>query len=165
MQYDVTSDSDVNAGHPSGLTFSYSATAELDDGQRWSTWSSVQRGCHGPNPRPGWVITDDAAVDTELGVLKTGKEADVFLLERAIPDAPEGATVLAAKRYRSAEHRQFHRDAGYVEGRRTRITRDARALAKHTTFGRQVAAAQWAYAEWSALTSLWSAGLAVPYPV
>ena len=39
-----------------------------------------------PGPGRGWVITDHAAVDTELGVLKTGKEADVHLLERAVPD-------------------------------------------------------------------------------
>ena len=31
------------------------------------------------------MITDHAAVDTELGVLKTGKEADVHLVERAVP--------------------------------------------------------------------------------
>ena len=60
------------------------------------------------------MITADAAIDTELGILKTGKEADVFLLERATDD---GRCVMAAKRYRSTEHRLFHRDAGYTEGR------------------------------------------------
>jgi hypothetical protein len=30
------------------------------------------------------VVTEQAAIDTELGVLKTGKEADVFLVERAV---------------------------------------------------------------------------------
>ena len=56
------------------------------DNQRWSTWYDVEPLCRGPEPRPDWVITDAAAVDTELGVLKTGKEADVFLLERAVED-------------------------------------------------------------------------------
>ena len=43
------------------------------EGQRWSTWNSVVKGAHGPEPRPSWVITSDAAVDTELGILKTGR--------------------------------------------------------------------------------------------
>ncbi|CAN5583085.1 hypothetical protein BH24ACT11_BH24ACT11_01030 [soil metagenome] len=48
----------------------------LRAGQRWSTWNTVERGARGPHPRPQWVVTDDSAVDTELGVLNTGKEAD-----------------------------------------------------------------------------------------
>ena len=83
--------------------------------------------CPRPEPRPDWVVTEDAAIDTELGILKTGKEADVFLVERAVPGR-DGA-VMAAKRYRSEEHRSFHRSA-YTEGRRTRRSRDARALAR-----------------------------------
>ncbi|MDN5745019.1 MAG: hypothetical protein L0H31_07850 [Nocardioidaceae bacterium] len=53
-----------------------------------------------PSARP-----DD--IDTDLGILKTGKEADVFLLERADPHDPEQPVVIAAKRYRSADHRTF----------------------------------------------------------
>ena len=57
--------------------------------QRWSTWWDADPSNRGPEPRPDWVITDRAAIDTEqLGVLKTGKEADVFLLERALADGP-----------------------------------------------------------------------------
>jgi RIO kinase 1 len=152
--------------HPlSDLDFSFHAQSDLRDDQRWSTWSSVEKGAHGPEPRPDWVITEDGAIDTELGVLKTGKEADVFLIERAIPDDPLRTSLLAAKRYRSAEHRQFHRDAGYVEGRRTRRSRDNRAVAKGTDWGRQVASGMWAHQEFQALTSLWTAGVPVPYPV
>jgi RIO kinase 1 len=145
--------------------FFFSPVSELAEHQRWSTWSSVEKGAHGPEPRPDWVITDDGAVDTDLGVLKTGKEADVYLLERALPGEPDRGCVLAAKRYRSIEHRQFHRDAGYVEGRRTRRSRDARAMAKGTAYGRQAAAGQWAGHEFTALSTLWSAGVPVPYPV
>ncbi len=145
--------------------FTFYSTDDLDDGQRWSTWSDVQKGEHGPEPRPPWVVTADGAIDTELGVLKTGKEADVFLLERAVPGDPEQFSVLAAKRYRSPEHRQFHRDAGYVEGRRLKRSRDTRAVAKGTAFGREVAAGVWAQQEFGALSSLWSAGIPVPYPV
>jgi RIO kinase 1 len=117
-----------------------------------------------PGPTPGWVVTDHAAVDTELGVLKTGKEADVHLLERAVPGT-DRRVVLAAKRYRTAEHRMFHRDAGYQEGRRVRRSRETRAMANRTGFGRDLLAGQWATAEFEALSRLWTAGVAVPYPV
>jgi RIO kinase 1 len=147
------------------LEFSFKTPDGLRDDQRWSTWSSVEKGAHGPEPRPDWVITEDGAVDTELGVLKTGKEADVFLIERAIPDDVERRTVLAAKRYRGSELRQFHRDAGYTEGRRVRRSRDNRAMQKKTAWGREVASGQWAFAEFGALTRLWSDGVPVPYPV
>lgn len=143
--------------------FAFSAVDDLQEGQRWSTWSSVEKGAHGPAPRPDWVITDDAAIDTELGILKTGKEADVFLMERAVPGG--ASSLLAAKRYRTPDHRNFHRDAGYVEGRRVRRSRDGRAMSKGTAFGREVAAGQWAIHEWGALCALWSAGVPVPYPV
>lgn len=136
---------------------------DLADASRWSTYWDVERLCRGPEPVPGWVVTDRAAVDTELGILKTGKEADVFLLERSVPDG--ASTVMAAKRYRSEEHRTFHRSGTYTEGRRTRNTRDARAMAKRTAHGRAVAAGQWAWAEWEAMKTFWSAGVPVPYPV
>jgi RIO kinase 1 len=145
--------------------FLFIAVDELDDDQRWSTWSSVERGQRGPQPRPSWVVTDDAAIDTELGILKTGKEAEVFVLERAVPGDPTRSSLLAAKRYRSIDHRSFHRSAAYTEGRRTRRTRDARAIAKGTTYGREAASGQWAGAEFETLSTLWSAGAAVPYPV
>jgi RIO kinase 1 len=143
---------------------------DLGDGQRWSTWLDVERGSRGPDPRPDWVVTEQAAIDTELGVLKTGKEADVFLVERAVAgtatiDGIARSSLLAAKRYRTEEHRSFHRSSSYVEGRRTRNSRDSRAMAKKTAHGRSVAAGQWAYAEWDALCRLWSAGVPVPYPV
>jgi RIO kinase 1 len=110
------------------------------------------------------VLTEHAAVDTELGVLKTGKEADVHLLERSVPGT-DRRVLLAAKRYRSAEHRMFHRDAGYLEGRRVRRSRETRAMAGRTSFGRDLLAGQWARAEFAALGALWSAGVSVPYPV
>lgn len=77
---------------------------------RWSTWG---QGELGPEPLPEWVITAEGAVDTVLGVVKTGKEAEVFLVERAVPDSGPGV-LLAEKRYRSADHRLFHRDAGGI---------------------------------------------------
>lgn len=131
------------------------------EGDRWSTWDGAE---HGPKPRPHWVITEHAAVDTELGVIKTGKEAEVHLIERAVPGTDRRA-LMAAKRYRTAEHKLFHRDAGYLEGRRVRRSRETRAMANRTSFGRELIAGQWAGAEFAALARLWSDGVAVPYPV
>lgn len=128
---------------------------------RWSTWDDGERG---PVPRPDWVVTELAAADSELGILKTGKEADVFLIQRAVPDTDRGC-LMAAKRYRSNEHRMFHRDAGYLEGRRMRRSREMRAMANRTSFGRNLIAEQWAVAEFAALSRLWSMGAPVPYPV
>ncbi|WP_122260749.1 serine protein kinase RIO [Ornithinimicrobium cerasi] len=137
------------------------------DQQRPTTYWDVERGQRGPQPVPAWLVTDAGALDTELGVLKTGKEADVFLLERAARHAAGRgeACLLAAKRYRDAEHRSFHRDSLYVEGRGVRRSRDQRALERKSGYGRQIAAGRWAQAEWVALCTAWDAGVPVPYPV
>jgi RIO kinase 1 len=150
-------------------------------GQRWSTWRSVAKGQRGPDPLPEWVVTRDAAIDTELGILKTGKEADAFLVERAVPAGADASSdggpdlaldqaatrcLLVAKRYRSLEHGQFHRGSEYTEGRTVRRTRDQRAMEdRKSAWGRAVSATQWADAEFIALREAWSAGAPVPYPV
>ncbi len=130
-------------------------------GERWTTWDVAT---HGPTPRPGWVVTDLGAVDSDLGVLKTGKEADVHVVRRWVPGTGRAAT-MAAKRYRAADHRLFHRDAGYLEGRRVRKSRESRAMARRTDFGKQMISGQWAAAEFDALGRFWELGLPVPYPV
>ncbi len=140
------------------------ATDGVAAGDRWSTWDQSAPAQRGPRPHPDWLVTELAATDTELGILKTGKEADVFLLQRAVPGT-DRSCLLAAKRYRSAEHRLFHRDSEYLEGRRVRESRDSRAMANRTAVGRQMIAVQWADAEFSALCQLHLAGVPVPYPV
>jgi RIO kinase 1 len=138
----------------------------------------------GPKPHPPWVVTSAAAIDTELGVVKTGKEADVHLIERAVPvdtadladtadlvsvgpltAEPGQRILLAAKRYRDAATSDFHRSARYQEGRRMRNTRDSRAVKRGSAYGRQVSASRWAYAEFETLSRLFLLGLPVPYPV
>jgi RIO kinase 1 len=52
------------------------------EGERWSSWDGSE---HGPTPHPPWLVTELSAVDTELGVLKSGKEADVHLVRRELP--------------------------------------------------------------------------------
>ena len=136
----------------------------LPDGDRWSTWDQSSPTQRGPLPYPDWLITDLAATDTELGILKTGKEADVFLLRRAVPDT-DRSCLLPANPYRQAENRLFHRDSEYLDGRRVRESRDNRAMARRTATGRAMIAAQWAAAEFAALGTLHQAGVPVPYPV
>lgn len=134
----------------------------LADNQRWSTWPELEKLMRGPSPYPAFVIEDAAAIDTDLGVLKTGKEADVFLVERATESR---SAVLAAKRYRSAEQRLFHRSSAYTEGRSVRRSRDARAIKNGSSYGREVEAARWADAEWTYLRMAYENGIPVPYPV
>ena len=138
------------------------ARATSDEQSDEPCWSSYPDAAHGPSPLPDWVITSPAAIDTDLGVLKTGKEAEVSLLRR---DHEQRSSMLAVKRYRAAHHRNFHRDAVYLEGRRTRFSRENRAMDTRTDFGRSLIAGQWAVAEFAVLGRLWSSGVAVPYPV
>ncbi|MGB5935305.1 MAG: RIO1 family regulatory kinase/ATPase [Ornithinimicrobium sp.] len=132
---------------------------------RTTTYWDVTKGNRGPQPLPPWVVTDAGAVDNEWGVLKTGKEADVFLVQRSATDGTGHAAVMAAKRYRSTEHRSFHRSTAYTDGRRMKKSRDTRALQRGSRYGRAVAAGQWAFAEFEALKRFWAAGLPVPSPV
>ncbi len=132
------------------------------EGDRWSSWDGSM---HGPKPRPHWVVTPLGAVDADLGVLKTGKEADVHILRRWVPGDPSQDVLMAAKRFRTAEHRMFQRDAGYLDGRRVRRSREMRAMSRRTDFGKALISGQWAIAEFEALGRLWELGLPVPYPV
>lgn len=146
------------------------STVEPGNDQRWSTWPAITPTQRGPEPWPAWVVTSSGAIDTELGVVKSGKEADLYLIERFEPgltpaEPPVKRSILAAKRYRSPDHRDFHRSAVYQEGRRTRRSRDARAVEKGTDYGRAFAAGMWASAEFEALSIMYERGAPVPYPV
>jgi RIO kinase 1 len=137
--------------------------------ERWSVWGESSPTERGPRPYPSWLVTELAAVDIDLGLLKTGKEADVSLLRRVVPDT-DRSCLLARKQYRTSEHRMFHRDAGYLEGRRVKESRSNRAMSKRTEFGRSIISAQWAGSEFAALARLWEVsealgGAVVPYPV
>jgi RIO kinase 1 len=117
---------------------------------------------HGPEPVPDWVITSGDARDEDLGDLKSGKEADVAIVERT---HNEQRNLLAAKRYRDTDHRAFRNDAAYRMGKDPRDGRMARAIKQQTHFGSAARAGVWAQAEFEMLCRLWDAGLPVPYPV
>jgi RIO kinase 1 len=108
------------------------------------------------------VITSGDASQTDLGLLKTGKEADVHLIERELAG---DVNVLAAKRYRKFEDRMFRNDARYRAGRRTGESRLDKAMAEGNKAGMAFRARMWLTTEFDTLSRLWSAGVSVPYPV
>jgi RIO kinase 1 len=130
-----------------------------------------------PRRAPAWLTAGDT-VDEVLGPLKTGKEAEVLLVERRRLDGRE-RSLLVHKRYRPwkvgykgelqaggfAKARTFTTDQRYNDGRRIRNSRDARAVAGKTSYGRQVAATGWADREIEALRRAAEAGVSVPYLV
>lgn len=119
---------------------------------------------HGPAPVPAWVITSGNALEEDVGLLKTGKEAEVHVVQRRHDDH---ANLLAAKRYRDITRRAFRNDVAYRADRNLgpKAHREQRAIDKGTRQGLALHAHLWAAHEFDALSTLWSAGVAVPYPV
>ena len=103
-------------------------------------------------------ILEDGIIDEIYNQLKTGKEAEVWLVSH------RGEPV-AAKLYKSREFRSFKNDAGYREGRQVRNSRTQRAMDRGTKFGREASEDAWKSAEADALAKLHAAGVRVPRPV
>jgi RIO kinase 1 len=102
-------------------------------------------------------LIEDGIIDSVVRRLKSGKEASVFLVAC-------GREIRCAKVYKDANHRGFHRLAEYQEGRKSRGSRDARALKKSGRHGRELQESQWKNAEADALFRLERAGVRVPKP-
>ena len=102
-------------------------------------------------------LIDDGMVDTVVRRLKSGKEASVFIVAC-------GDELRCAKVYKEAENRGFHKLAQYQEGRKTRNSRDARAMGKRGRHGRRVQEVEWKNAEVDALFRLANVGVRVPKP-
>jgi len=102
-------------------------------------------------------LIDDGMVDSVVRRLKSGKEASVFIVAC-------GDQIRCAKVYKEAEQRGFHKLAQYQEGRKTRSSRDARAMGKRGRHGRRVQEEEWKNAEVDALFRLAGAGVRVPAP-
>lgn len=139
-----------------------SEASQWDDDETDPEASTYLLARPGPEPVPDWVIVSDEARQHELGFLKTGKEADVHLVERRHGDR---VNVLAAKRYRKLEERLFRNDARYRAGRRTGESRLDKAIAHGNRAGMAFRAQQWLTTEFETLCLLWSLGAPVPYPV
>ena len=102
-------------------------------------------------------LIDDGVIDEVIRSLKSGKEATVYLVR-------SGAHTRCAKVYRDMRQRSFQKRARYQEGRKVRGSRQARAIAKSTRFGRKEQEANWKNAEVDALYKLVAAGVRVPKP-
>ena len=102
-------------------------------------------------------LIEEGLVDDVVRQLTSGKEATVYVVRC-------GDDVRCAKVYKEATHRSFRQAVDYTENRRVKNTRQARAMAKGTRFGRQAQEAAWQSAEVDALHRLAAAGVRVPRP-
>jgi RIO kinase 1 len=128
-------------------------------------------------PVPEWLITDDVDyVERDLGRLKSGKEAEVFVVERTYQDQ---SVLLAHKRYRprTVTHKgelealgfqrgnQFMNDLAYRDGRKFAKSRDQRAAERMTKYGKKLLTGRWTGHELEMMQHAWRAGVNLPYPV
>jgi RIO kinase 1 len=106
-------------------------------------------------------LIEDGLITTVVRQLMSGKEAMVFVV-RTSDDDSEPAR--CAKVYKEANKRAFRQAVDYTENRKTKNSRQARAMAKGTKFGRESQEAAWQSAEVDALYRLAAAGVRVPKP-
>ena len=102
-------------------------------------------------------LLDDGIVDEVRRQLKSGKEASVYVVS-------SGGEIRCAKVYKDMGQRSFQQRAQYQEGRKVRGSRQARAMAKSTRYGRKEQEEAWKNTEVDALYQLVSAGVRVPKP-
>jgi RIO kinase 1 len=125
-------------------------------------------------PAPPWLITHGYE-DHDAGVLKSGKEAEVFLVERIAEDG--SSCLLAHKRYRPRYPKKGELEAlGFSKGTIYRAdavysagwglkTRDRKALEQNSKFGHELAASAWPAQEFATLKKAWESGAQVPFAV
>ncbi len=102
-------------------------------------------------------LIEDGLIDGVVRQLMSGKEAMVFVVRC-------GDDIRCAKVYKEANKRSFRQAVDYTENRRTKNSRQARAMAKGTRYGRQAQEEAWQNAEVDALYRLAAAGVRVPKP-
>lgn len=102
-------------------------------------------------------LIEEGLIDTVVRQLMSGKEAMVYVVR-------SGEVTLCAKVYKEATHRSFRQAVDYTENRKVKNSRQARAMAKGTKFGREAQEAAWQSAEVDALYRLAAAGVTVPQP-
>ncbi len=103
------------------------------------------------------VLIEEGLIDSVVRQLMSGKEALVYVVRC-------GEDTRCAKVYKEATQRSFRQAVDYTENRKVKNTRQARAMAKGTRFGREAQEAAWQNAEVDALYRLAAAGVRVPKP-
>ncbi len=101
---------------------------------------------------------EEGFIDTVVRQLMSGKEAMVYVVRLE-------QETFCAKIYKEAQNRSFRQAVDYTENRQVKNSRQARAMAKGTKFGRQAQEAAWQSAEVDALYRLANAGVRVPKPI
>jgi RIO kinase 1 len=102
-------------------------------------------------------LVAEGLIDEVLRQLMSGKEATVYMVRC-------GETIRCAKVYKDVKQRSFRKNASYQEGRKTKNSRQARAMEKGSRYGRQMQEEAWQSAEVDALYRLAAAGVRVPQP-
>ena len=102
-------------------------------------------------------LVSEGLVDDVIRQLMSGKEATVYIVRC-------GEEIRCAKVYKDAKQRSFRKSVSYQEGRKTKNSRQARAMEKGTRYGRQMQEEAWQSAEVDALYRLAAAGVRVPQP-
>ena len=102
-------------------------------------------------------LVEDGLIDDVTRQLMSGKEAMVFVVTC-------GDEVRCAKVYKEADKRSFRQSVDYTEGRKTKNSRQVRAMQKGSKYGRESQEAAWQSAEVDALYRLANAGVRVPTP-
>lgn len=102
-------------------------------------------------------LIEDGLIDDVMRQLMSGKEATVYVVRC-------GDDVRCAKVYKEANKRSFRQSVDYTEGRKVKNSRQGRAMAKGSKFGRESQEAAWQSAEVDALYRLANAGVRVPEP-
>lgn len=103
------------------------------------------------------TLIEEGLIDTVVRQLMSGKEAMVYVVRC-------NDETRCAKIYKEATHRSFRQAVDYTENRKVKNSRQARAMAKGTRFGREAQEAAWQSAEVDALYRLAAAGVRVPKP-
>ncbi len=102
-------------------------------------------------------LVEEGLIDTVVRQLMSGKEAMVYVVRC-------GDETRCAKIYKEANNRSFRQAVDYTENRKVKNSRQARAMAKGTKFGRESQEAAWQSAEVDVLYRLAAAGVRVPQP-
>ena len=102
-------------------------------------------------------LIEEGLIDGVVRQLMSGKEAMVFVVRC-------GHETRCAKVYKEPDKRSFRQAVDYTENRKTKNTRQARAMAKGTRFGRKAQEHAWQSAEVDALYRLAAVGVRVPKP-
>jgi len=108
-------------------------------------------------PKSLQPLIEDGIIDEVVRALKSGKEATVYIVRT-------GIQFRCAKVYRDMAQRSFQKRAQYQEGRKVRGSRETRAMARSTRFGRKEQEQEWKNAEVDALYRLVAAEVRVPKP-